>query len=105
MGLRLLGIGATANLGSVEFPELEVEVATSLGLAGSRGGSDTVRRVSELKASYRSGELAELLADAEPPTADDVSVTDDGRRLDTAEAVIAFFDEMRATRAYRSSSA
>lgn len=59
--------------------------------------------MTRLKASYRFGELTELLADAEPPTADDVSVTGDGRRLDTAEAVIAFFDEVRASRAHRSS--
>ena len=61
--------------------------------------------MSRLKASYRPGELTELLADAEPPTADDVSLTEDGRRLDSAEAVIAFFDTLRAERSRRPSSA
>ena len=51
--------------------------------------------VTKLKVSYWPGELTELVADAGPSTADDVSVTEDGRRLDTAEAVIAFFDELR----------
>ncbi len=34
-----------------------------------------------------------------PPTADDVSVTRDGRRLDTKEAVLAFLAEVEADRA------
>jgi hypothetical protein len=49
-----------------------------------------------LKESYESGEVAHLLEGSEPSSQDDVSVTRDGRRLDTAEAVIAFFDEVRA---------
>lgn len=55
--------------------------------------------MSKVKASYDKAELAELFADAAPPTDDDVSVTNDGRRLDSAEAVIAFFQEMKAERA------
>ncbi len=55
--------------------------------------------MSKLKASYEKAELAELFADAAPPTDDDVSVTNDGRRLDSAEAVIAFFEEITAERA------
>lgn len=55
--------------------------------------------MSKVKASYRKAELVELFADAAPPTDDDVSVTNDGRRLDSAEAVIAFFEEMKAERA------
>lgn len=55
--------------------------------------------MSKVKASYDTSELVELLADAAPPTDGDVSVTNDGRRLDTAEAVIAFFEEMKAERA------
>ncbi|HTW07827.1 MAG TPA: hypothetical protein VME46_09965 [Acidimicrobiales bacterium] len=31
-----------------------------------------------------------------PPTPDDVSITDDGRRLDSAEAVIAWWAEFEA---------
>ncbi len=55
--------------------------------------------MSKVKASYDKAELDELFADAAPPTDDDVSVTNDGCRLDSAEAVIAFFDEMKAERA------
>lgn len=55
--------------------------------------------MSRLKASYDKAEIDEILAFGWPPTDDDVSVTNDGRRLDSAEAVIAFFDEMRADRA------
>jgi len=55
--------------------------------------------MSKVKASYDRAELAELFADAAPPTEDDVSVTNDGRRLDSAEAVIAFFEQVKAERA------
>jgi len=55
--------------------------------------------MSKAKASDDKAELDELLADAAPPTDDDVSITKDGRRLDSAEAVIAFFEEIRAQRA------
>ncbi|MGI8754404.1 MAG: hypothetical protein ACR2MB_00800 [Acidimicrobiales bacterium] len=55
--------------------------------------------MSKLKASYKQAELDELFADAAPPSDDDVSVTNDGRRLDSAQAVIAFFEEMKAERA------
>jgi hypothetical protein len=41
-------------------------------------------------------EFNELLRDAPPPTDDDVSVTNDGQRLDTKEAVIAFFAQLEA---------
>jgi hypothetical protein len=41
-------------------------------------------------------EFNEMLRDAPEPTADDVSVTSDGRRLDSKEAVIAFFAELDA---------
>lgn len=57
------------------------------------------RVMSKAKASDDKAELDELLADAAPPTDDDVSITKDGRRLDSAEAVIAFFEEIRAQRA------
>jgi hypothetical protein len=50
------------------------------------------------KESYAPGELNGLIANMDPPTVDDVSITANGRRLDTAEAAIAFFDEMRAQR-------
>jgi hypothetical protein len=37
-----------------------------------------------------------MLRDAPAPTLDDVSVTADGRRLDSKDAVIAFFAELEA---------
>lgn len=53
------------------------------------------------KRVYRAGEFDALLAGGQPATADDVSVTMDGRRLDTAEAVIEFFDECSRDRVER----
>jgi len=47
-----------------------------------------------VKRIYRVGELDALLSGGQPATADDVSMTTDGRQLDTAEAVIEFFDEL-----------
>jgi len=44
-------------------------------------------------------ELDERLRQARPPTPDDVSITRDGRRLDTKEEVLAFLAEMEAERA------
>ena len=41
-------------------------------------------------------EFNELFRDAPAPTADDVSITSDGRRLDSKEAVVAFFAELEA---------
>ncbi len=52
-----------------------------------------------LKESYAPHELNDLLAGMDGPTADDGSVTTDGRRLDSSDDVIAFFDEIRAKRA------
>lgn len=46
-------------------------------------------------------EFNEMLRDAPPPSADDVSITSDGRRLDSKEAVIAFFAELDAELAAR----
>ena len=47
------------------------------------------------KRVYEAGELDALLRACPPPTNDDVSVTTDGRRLDTPEAVIEFFEDLR----------
>lgn len=44
-------------------------------------------------------EFNEMLRDAPPPTPDDVSITHDGRRLDSKEAVLAFIAELDAERA------
>lgn len=46
-----------------------------------------------------SDEFNELLSDAPPPTADDVSITADGERLDTKEKVLAFCERLAAERA------
>lgn len=54
--------------------------------------------MARLRESYKRGEINELLEPMEPPTLDEVSIAADGRRLDTADAVKAFFDEMRAGR-------
>ena len=43
-------------------------------------------------------EFNELFRDALPPTDDDVSITKDGRRLDTKDKVIEFFAELEAER-------
>lgn len=43
-------------------------------------------------------EFNEMLRDAPPPTDDDVSITVDGRRLDSKEAVLAFIAELDAAR-------
>jgi hypothetical protein len=43
-------------------------------------------------------EFNELLRDAPPPTADDVSITTDGERLDTKEKVLAFCERLAAER-------
>lgn len=47
-------------------------------------------------------EFNELLRDAPPPTADDVSITADGERLDTKEKVLAFCERLAAERAQAS---
>jgi hypothetical protein len=54
--------------------------------------------VPRLKDHYDEADLAKLLDGAPPSTPDEVSITKDGRRLDSAEAVIAFFEELREQR-------
>lgn len=44
-------------------------------------------------------EFNDMLRDAPPPTADDVSITADGERLDTKEKVLAFCERLAAERA------
>jgi hypothetical protein len=39
-------------------------------------------------------EFNEMLRDAPPPTTDDVSITNDGRRLDSKEAVLEYFAQL-----------
>jgi hypothetical protein len=45
------------------------------------------------------GELVESARTGRPPTPDDVSVTLDGRHLDSREKVLAWADELNAARA------
>jgi hypothetical protein len=52
-----------------------------------------------LKESYAPHEVNDLLVGMDAPTPDDASVTADGRRLDSSDDVMAFFDEIRAKRA------
>ncbi len=49
-------------------------------------------------------EWGEMTCDLLGPTDDDVSITKDGRRLDTAEKVIEFFAELKAEREGTSAS-
>ena len=51
-----------------------------------------------IKASYDWDEVETWLSGAGPSTEDEVSITTDGRRLDSAEAVIEFFAELEAHR-------
>jgi hypothetical protein len=51
------------------------------------------------KRRYGPGEANAYVSGGEPSTPDEVSITTDGRRLDSAEAVIAFFAELEAERA------
>ncbi len=52
-------------------------------------GPMTTKRV------FGPGEATAYIAGGGPATDDDVSITNDGRRLDTAQAVIEFFEELR----------
>lgn len=46
-----------------------------------------------------SDEFNQLLSDGPPSTADEVSITTDGERLDTKEKVLAFCERLAAERA------
>lgn len=47
------------------------------------------------KRRFEAGELDALLEGAPSSTVDDASITVDGRRLDSAEMVIEFFEDLR----------
>lgn len=51
------------------------------------------------KRVFGPGEATSFVAGGRGATDDDVSVTNDGRRLDNAEAVIEFFEDMRREQA------
>jgi hypothetical protein len=46
-------------------------------------------------------ELAEALRHAAPPSVDDVTILEDGRRIDSREAALAWLEELAAERARR----
>jgi hypothetical protein len=46
-------------------------------------------------------ELAEALRHAAPPSPDDVTILEDGRRIDSREAALAWLEELAAERARR----
>lgn len=48
-----------------------------------------------VKRVYGPGEVTAFVAGGGPATEDDVSITNDGRRLDSAEAVLEFVEELR----------
>lgn len=75
-----------------DHPSLEAQdIVEALAYAEATGpGRPQIERV------LTADEFNEMLRDAPPPTLDDVSITADGRRLDTKEAVIAFFAELEA---------
>jgi len=54
--------------------------------------------VADVELALTFSELAEAVRDAPSPTADDVSITWDGRRLDSKEKVLAFLAELDAAR-------
>jgi hypothetical protein len=54
-----------------------------------------LKAMAPVKREYGPGEATALVAGGGPATDDDVSITNDGRRLDSAEAVIAFVEELK----------
>lgn len=48
-----------------------------------------------VKRVYGPGEATAFVAGGGPAADDDVSITNDGRRLDSAEAVLEFLEELR----------
>lgn len=87
--------GMTTDEILADYPNLEaVDIAEAVAYAEATGpGKPRVERV------LTADQFNEMLRDAPPPTPDDVSITTDGRRLDTEEAVIAFFAQPDAARA------
>lgn len=63
------------------------------GCGGAVPGS--LKGMAPVKRAYGPGEATAFVAGGGPPTDDDVSITNDGRRLDSAEAVLAFVEELR----------
>jgi hypothetical protein len=78
--------------------------AHGLSVGHSRGVAqrEYAERMPRLRDHYDEADLARLFDAAPPSTSDEVSITTDGRRLDSAEAVIAFFEELREERSAES---
>lgn len=51
--------------------------------------------VAPVKRAYGPGEATAFDAGGGPATDDDISITNDGRRLDSAEAVLEFLEDLR----------
>lgn len=66
--------------------------------AAVKGQADSLDPMAPVKRVYGPGELAAFVAGGGPATDDDVSITNDGRRLDSAEAVLEFLEDLRQER-------
>ena len=55
-----------------------------------------VQAASERRPTLSLDQLAEGLRHAGPPSADDVTITSDGRRIDSREKALAWVEEMNA---------
>jgi hypothetical protein len=80
-------------MSTVQFRTTEVSGASALLLPGSRYDRGVDDPVIEWTAEQRHRSFAKT----QPSTADDVSITADGRRLDTAAKVIAYVEEFNRT--------
>lgn len=57
-------------------------------------GAGRLEPMAPVKRVYGPGELAAFVAGGGPATDDDVSITNDGCRLDSAEAVLEFLEDL-----------
>ena len=80
--------GLTSNSGSAALP------FDTLGCVESTATPEPRRRV----VRWTREQIREMFSGLPPPTADDVPITRDGRRLDTPDKVRAFLDELNARR-------
>lgn len=97
----LPGIGPGGGSGVVPSALERVVYVQTMAQRGVGARSPRPRyhdRVPRLKDHYDEADLGELLAGAPPSTVDEVTITTDGRRLDSAQAVIDFYEELREQR-------
>lgn len=69
------------------------------GLIGFSKPKRLIGRLVCVKRVFDRGEFNAPFADLDAPTDDDVSITTDGRRLDSVEAVMAFVEHVARDRA------